>query len=160
MKPEPEEIDEARLQALFDRTAELPEGALLTKLTARAADVPLHNRRRSFWLSPRFALPASALLVGALAVLVVPGLSDRVEPPVTAPIARAGEVPTAAAPAESSTALALPGEDDESAGDELAGIELGDDEGELSLDAMHGPASDDEIDDWLLATAALVDEGG
>jgi hypothetical protein len=158
MKPRPEEeLDEARIQALFERTAELPSGALLTKLAARAADVPLRHRRAWAWLSLRLALPASAIVVGALAVVLVPRLGQAPPAPVAAPMAMAAgsSQGTDAPPAPAPELDALESEE------LYAELYLAEESGsELSLDLMHGPASEADVDAWLVATAMLLDEGG
>jgi hypothetical protein len=153
MKARPdEELDEARLQALFERTAELPSGPLLTKLAARAADIPPARRRR-FWIPLRFALPATAVVALGLVALVVPREGDGPGAPSNAPLALAVAAPP--------SALAPPVDPDEPEAEELADwIDFTDEGDELSLDPMHGPASDAELDTWLVATAALLDEGG
>jgi hypothetical protein len=153
MKARPEEeLDEAKLQSLFERTAELPSGPTLTKLVARAADVPRNKRRDWSWLSLRLALPASVVAVAA-AVVIVPRLGEPPAPGRPAPVALAA--------ASSAPALA-PLETDQLDPQELvASIDFDDVDGsELSLDLMHEPASEAELDAWLVATATLLDEGG
>ncbi len=63
------ERDERELKALFDATADEPSGAQLTKLRARAADVPARGRRPR-WLA---WAPVFAVAAGALAVFVLRG---------------------------------------------------------------------------------------
>src|SRR5262245_9096852 len=65
MSAEDPERDERELRALFDRTAERLDGPGLTKLRARAGDVPSSTRRRPWWLvfAPIMAIAAGALIV-------------------------------------------------------------------------------------------------
>jgi hypothetical protein len=143
----PDHDDEARLRALFDRTAEELPGPVLTRLTARAADVPAQARRAGWWSSLRLLLPAAAVAAGVLAVFIVSGPDSK------EPVARTAEAPALIAPQEVEEPK-IP------ASEELtAAFDLGDEPGDLALDPIHGPSSDDEIDAWLQATAMLVDEG-
>jgi hypothetical protein len=159
MTPRPEdELDETRLQALFDRTAELPSGPMLTKLSARAADIPGLSRPRPFWQSLRFMLPAVAAVAGALAVVAIPEL--RGEPGAeSAPVALAPQSP---APAEATAPAPVDVETpavDEVDLDALAELDFSDGD-ELAFGDVDGPDSEAELDAWLSATEALLDEGG
>lgn len=168
--------DEARLQALFDRTAEQPSGPTLTKLAARAVDVPERAQRRPRWL-PRWAwsptLAGLAVGAGVLAVTIgivlrdpaeggkrpAPFLPGTVE--TTAPIARSSPAPLVPSEPPEADDPSNDDSDESFDGFELAG-DLGDFEGEsadLDFDPLEGPASDSELDVWLEATAELV-EGG
>jgi len=69
MTPPPDpHLDERPLRALFDRTAEQATSAQLTKLAARAADVPARARRFAWpaWaLGPALAAAAAVILLFA-----------------------------------------------------------------------------------------------
>jgi hypothetical protein len=156
MTREPEELDEARLQALFDRTAELPSGPTLTKLSARAADVPARTKQRPWWQSLGFGLPAAAVVAGAVAVLALPELRSG-GPTERAPIARTAETPP---PAATEAVKPLPIEElDEPETAVFADEMLAEMGAEDDL-ALYGPESDEDLDAWLDATQAMLDEGG
>lgn len=156
MTREPDELDEARLQALFDRTAELPSGPTLTKLSARAADVPARARKRPWWQSLGFGLPAAAVVAGAVAVVAWPALKNG-GPTEPAPVARTVESPQPAA-TQTVQPLAIEELDDPEteafADDMLAEMSSEDDL------ALYGPESDEDLDAWLDATQSMLDEGG
>lgn len=149
--------DEARLAALFNRTAELPSGPTLTKLSARAADIPARARRRPWWRSFGFLAPASAALAGVLAVLALPDLR---EPAPVEPVARTA--PTIVAPEPSSARPTVAESVDEYGGEEwVAELGFADETPPgFALDPMYAPTSDAELDAWLHATETLLDEGG
>jgi hypothetical protein len=154
--------DEARLQALFDETASEPDRMLLTKLRARAIDVPAARKRRPFWawLAPALALAAGALLVVAaqrggrpdarVAETSAPVLHENTPAPAVA-LTTARPDATQASPTKPEL------EDPESFEDldaPLAGIGLlGDD--------FDDPASaqEQELDVWLSAADALSEDG-
>lgn len=151
------DLDEARLQSLFDRTADVATGPTLTKLSARAADIPARTRRRPWWMSLRLALPASAALAGVLAVLMLPDASGEVTPP-PAPIAAAKPVPSVVEPR---VPLQAPSVDPDSEPEtELDALAFDDPAGSALDFGIDDAESDAELESWLLATADLVDEGG
>ena len=147
-----EEFDD--LQALFDATAEDASGPLLTKLRARAAEVPERARRRPWWRTFGLAAPATAAaLAGALAVMALPGTPE--------PLAsfRAPIVPEALAAARPAPVVEEPvaSADDEEA---LTALAFDESPSGFALDPMYAPTSDAELDAWLDATEGLLDEGG
>jgi hypothetical protein len=172
--------DEQRLRAIFDASIEPAPGPTLTKLLARAADVPERARRTPLWL-PRWAWkPTAAGLVvagGALSAAFIGGVPfGRIEP---APAASAGpggartgsdvpEMAAAVAPDVDATAPAAPPSDLEMDMDigGLAGadvdwdIEARTDEADDALDALYGPPADANLDAWLYATHAMLEGGG
>lgn len=149
-RPE-EEFDD--LQALFDATAEEASGPTLTKLRARAAEVPERARRRPWWRTFGLAAPAAAAAaVGALAVMTLPGtpqpLASFQAPSVPELVSTANAAP-AAEPAQAA--------DDEAA---LTALAFDESPSGFALDPMYAPTSDAELDAWLDATEGLLDEGG
>ena len=93
------EGDETRLRALFDETVEPATGPTLTKLAARAADVPERSRRTPLWL-PRWAWkPTAAGLVVAAGALGAAFVNTPVEAPSPREPAVAEARLTAPAPA-------------------------------------------------------------
>ena len=89
--PRDEADDEARLKQLFDASATELSGPTLTKLRARAREVPERTTRAPRWL-PRWAwsplLTGFAVGVGALAVAIgvwVRGPDGTSPSPVTGP---------------------------------------------------------------------------
>jgi hypothetical protein len=163
--------DEERLRQLFEATAEEPTGALLTRLTARAADVPERATRAPRWL-PRWAWAPTfggfAVAVGALAATFGPSLLEAAPNPAldvpnaiapqAAPLARASasaasgslEPASAILPTDLAEVGLLALDSDWEADDQL---------GDVSLEPLHGPADDADLDAWLYATAALLEDG-
>jgi hypothetical protein len=165
--PEPESPDEARLKQLFDASAARPSGPVLTKLRARAAEVPDRAPRAPRWL-PRWAwsplLGGLAVGAGALAVTIGVSLDRQPEagpsPEVVTHAPVQAPAPSALAASPSST----PSQDDVAddvfdEGAELAEFDLGVDDPYLDVDALDDPAEDD-LDAWWEATADLVEGGG
>ncbi|MBI3200490.1 MAG: hypothetical protein HYZ29_03035 [Myxococcales bacterium] len=150
------EHDERDLEALFDATAEAATGAQLTKLKARAADVP-GRRRRPLWL---LWAPFLAVAAGFFAVLMLRGNPEGEQarlPSATTTTSLqapsvAGVAPTPAPPAEE------PASDE---GDEtLAGLDDLDDG--PSTDVLAAPlddADEEELDVWLAAADSFLEEG-
>jgi len=152
--------DEARLQALFDETASEPDRMQLTKLRARAMDVPTARKRRPIWgwLAPALALAAGGLLVvwaqhgpidtTSVAQSAGPVVHENTAPdPVALETARPDPTRTAPPAAEDPELL-----DDLDA--PLAGIGLlGDD-----VDDTTG-SQDQDLDVWLSAADALSEDG-
>jgi hypothetical protein len=147
---------ERDLKALFDATAEAPTGAQLTKLKARATDVPA-RRRRPLWL---LWAPFLAVAAGFLAVVVLRGkpAGEQAHLP-SATITASEQIASTAPPAPS---LATPGE--EPAGDDLdeslAGLDDLDDQ--PSTDVLAAPlddADEEELDIWLAAADSFLEEG-
>jgi hypothetical protein len=162
--------DEARLRALFDETIEPATGPTLTKLAARAADVPERARRTPLWL-PRWAWrPAAAGLVvaaGALGAAFAGTRVDAPSPPQPAAVEAhlAAPAPAAAVSADARdrrTAAPEPDLDvDESLELVLAdGDWEGDVDDDDALDSVYGPPSDANLDAWLYATSAVLEGGG
>jgi hypothetical protein len=169
MKPEMNDQDEAALRELFDASAEEPGGPLLTKLSARAAEIPSSPRRAPRWF-PRWAwAPGAAGLAaaaGALAVTLGSWFGEPTEdvlpagaaPPVAlAPIPGMLKEPVKRAAPARELPLLLEAE----AGDgEAPSIELGAEAAlDFELDALHAPTSDAELDAWLHATSELLHDG-
>ncbi|MEZ4219450.1 MAG: hypothetical protein R3B13_00885 [Polyangiaceae bacterium] len=145
----PERDDD--LRALFDATADEASGAQLTRLRARAQDIPA-SARKSFW--SRFAVPVFALATGAAAIGLVwrsqsgvPAESAR-SVAALAPSTAPTPVPTETRPVEQSVASNddTPVADD--AFDDLDPMALGDSD---ELWAGIGVDSDVDDDDELLA---------
>lgn len=157
------------LQQLFDRTAGEASGPTLTKLGARAADVPrLARKSRSLprwrW-APLFGAAACAVLALAL-------VTRRTHPSGQAELASTGVTPTpraaTAAPgmippnpevgmavaSASSTELggAAP---HTNAGEEGDNLDLLGDADEGARFEVSGPQSDRDLDAWLAATKEL-----
>lgn len=155
--------DEARLKELFDATAEAPDRVQLTKLSARACDVPTRGRRPGRW---QLWAPFAALAAGALAILALRGFhaptADVARAPsavVTPNPARLAPSALALAPEPSATASApgdLDGPENDN-GEAVAGLAGADDEGDW-LAPLSEPAEDD-VDVWLSATDAFLEDG-
>ncbi len=152
--------DEDRLRALFDETASEASRPTLTKLRARAADIPELAQKRRGWL-PRLLGPLVAVGVGAAAVTLATRGLDGSAPLPSASIARSGvhiELPASAPPAPAAGTLPGAAEDES----ELA---LGMDDfgwsggGDGLLSPLDLPAEDTELDAWLDATASLTGGG-
>lgn len=158
------ERDEAELAALFDETAEAPDGMQLTKLRARAADVP-GRRRRSRWLA--FA-PVFAVFAGALAVVVYRGGPSEVETarttatttesPVAPSPSSVGHPPEALQPQQLAATEEPDADLEESA--PVAGLAAPDDG--LGMDGLSAPGDDAderELDRWLAAADSYLGGG-
>ena len=170
-RPSDPDGNEARLLALFDETVEPATGPTLTKLAARAADVPERARRTPLWL-PRWAWkPTAAGLVVAGGALGAALFNTPVEAPLPHEPAIVAAHTAAPSPAASVSTdgrdvrRALAGEADEA---DLESLELlaadGDWEAEAdeddTFDSLYGPPSDADLDAWLYATSAALEGGG
>ena len=145
-----ERDDEARLRALFDRTADDASGPTLTRLSARAREVPSQGRRS--WLSQLWA-PALAVAAGAFAVVLATGQFASLKP---TPVA---STPASASPSEAPVARPAP-ERSEAA---VAGVDdfgFGESANDGILSPLDGPTSDDDVDAWLAATESVLGESG
>jgi len=157
MTAQDEDPAHADLERLFDATAREASGPTLTKLGARARDIPQQAPRKSGSL-PRWAwgpvFGVFALAAGALLAL-------RGAHPPAKSAERVAAVPSTATPpwaaATGSTGAGVATRAPELApGDELS------DNAELSGDAddgahfdVSGPQSDRDLDAWLAATKDL-----
>jgi hypothetical protein len=163
------EPDEAGLRALFDATADELDGPGLTKLRARAADIPA-RRRPAWWKlwSPVFAVAMGGLLVFGIRTLNQPSApgpvatTAAVAPSATELVAKSAPTPTpetAPSEEEEPEELALGEEviDDETS---VPDDELVLDDGSDDLLAFGVPSDDEELDAWLEATDELLGEGG
>ena len=166
--------DELGLKRLFDASAAELSGPALTKLRARAREVPERAGRAPRWL-PRWAwsplLAGFAVGAGALAVAIgvwVRGPDGPAPAPTTRPdvtVAQPSQPAIKSAPVASSRGAP---EADELADDELfldenaelaADFDLDVDQSYLDFDSLDGPA-DDDVDAWWEATADLLEGGG
>lgn len=155
--------EEAGLRALFDATADDLGGPGLTKLRARAADIPA--RRRPMWW--KLWAPALTVAMGGLLVLGISTM-NRPDSPAAAPAPTVVAEKTAPpAPAPSVAPAPLLEDDPE----ELAALddpeetdgaddEMALDDGADDLLAFGVPSDDEELDAWLEATDELLGEGG
>lgn len=157
--------DEAGLRALFDGTADELDGPGLTKLRARAADIPA-RRRPAWW---KLWAPALAVAMGGLLVFGIRTMNGPDSP-------AAGSAPTAlaekTAPPEASVApapvvesddpeeLAYGEDEEDTSPSDSTDDELELDDGSDDLLAFGVPSDDEELDAWLEATDELLGEGG
>lgn len=160
--------DEALLKELFDESIEPPSGPALTKLAARAQEIPELAKRR--WWMPHWVWAPTAAGVGAVALAVFwPGAPTADK--MAAPSATSAGVEVArAAPAESDESERLVPADlyVEVPGDvppplsAMADLDTdwNPEAEDVGLDALHGPPADADLDAWLFATTALLEEGG
>ncbi|HWZ90782.1 MAG TPA: hypothetical protein VNW92_18100 [Polyangiaceae bacterium] len=151
-----EEREHEDLQRLFDATAEEPSGPTLTKLAARAADVPA--RRKSRFLSrwawgPAFA--GAALALGGLFALRA--ATHRLPPQREPELCSATAAPNEAVAVASGSAHEMhagapraPLADEANDNTEL----LGDADEGARFD-VSGPQTDRDLDAWLAATKEL-----
>jgi hypothetical protein len=166
--------NEAVLKRLFDASATELSGPSLTKLRARAREVPERAPRAPRWL-PRWAwsplLGGLAVGAGALAVAIGVGIRG---PESVSPGAMAGpdalvseqRAPRAADPPMASSSAA-PEADDfldedpflEESAELAADFDLDVDQSYLDFDPIDDPA-DDDLDAWWEATADMVEGGG
>ena len=161
------EDDETPLRSLFDATAPEADGARLSRLSAKSADVPARARRAR--LTFRVLLPAMAVAAGIALALALHGPAGT--PGGAAPAAATTREPGA----RSAFAAATPrapkpatprdpsnGDEVESEDELLADLDPGLDaetlDDDLGLDVLDEPA-DDDIDSWLDATGGLEGDG-
>jgi hypothetical protein len=146
------------LKRLFEDTAQVASGPTLTKLGARAADIPERVAHKQRFL-PRWAWgPAFAGAVMALGGLfALHAIAPKAAPqraPVPGSAAPVGSVSVAVASASSQEVLAAAPKstqtDDSSDNAEL----LGDSDEGAHFDVT-GPQSDRDLDAWLAATKEL-----
>lgn len=146
---------ENELRALFDATSDSPTGAQLTKLRARAADVPAH-RRRSPWL---VLAPFLAVAAGFFAVVLLRG--DKTDGAAalhsaTASISPVAPAPASVAPNPVATVDRAPDEVDIPVPD-VAGVD-----DDPSMDVLAAPledVDDEDLDRWLAAADSYLEEG-
>jgi hypothetical protein len=181
MTPDPSSPDESALRALFDETSEEAAGPLLTRMAARAVDIPERAQRRPGWI-PRWAwapgIAGAVVALGVLSAAFVPTyMADReptkalskvvlaplVKPPVAEASAATATATASAEPHSDDALLDIPR--DSSPDDSLiAGLGADWDPNspggtEDSLDPLFGPASDADLDAWLYATEKIIREG-
>ncbi len=149
-----EHDDETRLRALFDRTAMDASGPTLTKLRARAADVPT-GARRSVW--QRLFAPALAVAVGATAVVLATGPFSGLKPE---PVASTQVKHSATVILPSVTAPAVQAPEPVPATAAMDDFGFGDSADDSLLSPLDGPANDEDIDAWLDATESVLGEQG
>jgi hypothetical protein len=112
---EPDDAGEEELRRLFDRTAGEASGPMLTKLGARASEVPDRARRVPRWL-PRWAwsptLAGLAVAAGVVIVVVASRFGGSERPPSPAPgPAETAQVKPSASPSGPKLALTPPPSD-------------------------------------------------
>jgi hypothetical protein len=173
-RDEEETEDEVRLRRLFDASAAELSGPTLTKLRARAREVPERVPRAPRWL-PRWAwsplLASFAVGAGALAVAIgvwVRGPDGASPAPASGPqpVATQQAKPATLAPSVASSGSAAPEADDAmdddaflDEGTELAAdFDLDVDQSYLDFDPLADP-DDRELDAWWDATEDML-EGG
>jgi hypothetical protein len=149
-----QEREHEDLQRLFDETAGDAAGPTLTKLLARAADIPGQAARKSRFL-PRWAwgpvfAGAAGTLAGLLALRGVPPkpAPARVADPTPAPAFSVAVASASSREVNGATARATA--EEPSDGPEL----LGDADEGARFD-VSGPEADRDLDAWLAATKDL-----
>jgi hypothetical protein len=153
--PEEDDKEFESLRQLFANTAEEASGPTLTKLSARAADIPARAARKM--ILPRWAwgpvFAGAAIALGG--VLVLSGSPRTPAPP------RAAELGSAAPVVSVAVASASPREI-EAAAPGVSAPDETNDTAELLGDAdegarfdVSGPQSDRDLDAWLAATKEL-----
>lgn len=148
------------LKELFDRTAERASGPTLTKLAARAADVPLRAGRvprylPSWAFSPAFAGVALAVAAAVALVLALPGTAPPEQAVASIVSSSALSVAPAVppAPAVASHVRGPAAAADLTDSDDL-GLGLDDSTDDTSFN-VSGPESDQDLDAWLAASKTL-----
>jgi len=150
--------DDQVLQALFDRTAEQPTGVQLTKLAARAAEVPDRPRSHAWW--PAWVVAPALAAAAAVAMVVVwpPGERDKLE---AVPSAHA--VARRATPGPSPSGAAKDG--DLTSYEVLfpeaptAMVEVESDDFDPLGGVLDAPDDDDDLDAWLAAADEILGDG-
>jgi hypothetical protein len=164
-----EDQEHQELQRLFDATAETAPGPTLTKLAARAADIPERARKSRFLPSWAWgpACAGMAMALGALLALrathhIGPQRADGAALGTTTPaVSVAASASASSSPDVSSDPEATSSDAPDPAPRTAANDEAGD---SLELlgdadDGAHfdvaGPQSDRDLDAWLAATKEL-----
>lgn len=174
MKTEVDDRDEAVVRELFDASAEEPSGPVLTKLTARAGEIPTLPRRLPSWF-PRWAwAPGAAGLAAAAGALAVTFASWFGEPTdelgaatatpavapavVLPPIAKVQQPQSKDGPVEPRQgATAAPDLEERQPVPEPQTAELTSEPAfDSDLDALDGPPPNADLDAWLHATSELL----
>jgi hypothetical protein len=145
-----EDQEHEDLKRLFEATAEGASGPTLTKLAARAADIPqLVGQKRRFlprWAwGPAFA--GAAMTLGG--VLALHTMAPKRQPVPSQPVASVAVATASAREVNAAAPRATP-PDDSSDSPEL----LGDADEGARFD-VSGPQSDRDLDAWLAATKDL-----
>lgn len=152
-----EQDDFEDLQQLFDRTAEQASGPTLTKLRARAADVPERAPRATWrrWLVPTFAFAGGALV----AALALRSGEPAIEPLAHVPVPALLSVPSASAAAELEAPLPAA---DPSLDPELEGLDhlAGDLDSDDQWAGLLIPAEETELELWLAGAEYYLAGGG
>jgi hypothetical protein len=145
-----EDQEHEDLKRLFEDTAEIASGPTLTKLAARATDIPqLVAQKRRFL--PRWAWgPAFAGAAVALGgVFSLHGMAPKRQPAPSQPVASVAVATASAREVNAASPRTTP-TDDSSDSPEL----LGDADEGARFD-VSGPQSDRDLDAWLAATKDL-----
>ena len=151
--------DDRSLQELFDRTASPPTGAQLTKLAARAAEVPERARSRAWW--PAWVLGPTLVAASALVVFVAWPVPTPEVPGTVAPIgsvARAPEAPTPA-PDEVLASSSDPTLYDDLLPTATAMFSVESDEFDALGGSLEVPSDDEDLDAWLAAADDILGGG-
>jgi hypothetical protein len=148
--------DEHRLQAVFDRTAEQPTTAQLTKLAARAADVPARSRRFRW---PVWVLgPSLAAAAAVIALFAWPRSSEEGSDPFAMRPNPAVSMTERSPLVPGTVSRELPSDDDVFGG--ATAMFTGDlDDFDPLGGSLEGPESDDELDAWLAAADEILGGG-
>ncbi len=136
---------ESELLELFEKSAETPNGADLTRLRARAADVPERAPRTPRWLPRWVWAPALGGICAGAGALGALWFSESAPAAAQAPskAPAVGQSARSAAAANAAIVSAAP-----SAG--VARLAEEEDDDPLSFD-LSADVADTELDDWLAA---------
>ncbi len=155
---------ETGLARLFDATAGEPSGPTLTKLSARAADIPARVKRRPRWRSLLFWTPGMAAAVAALVLVMSPSPRHVRQSPTpatsTPPPALAVHTPRKSGAPPAAPAAAPKVEDPD-----IAELAAGFDDDDptattaIGLDPLYGPSQNDDLDAWLYAAHTVLQNG-
>jgi len=157
MTPQDEDPAHAELGRLFDATAREASGPTLTKLGARARDIPQQATRKS-GLLPRWAWGPvfGVFTLAAGALLALRGAHPPAKSAERAAAAQSAATPPWAVATGSNAAEVVTRAPEPAPGEELS------DNAELSGDLddgahfdVSGPQSDRDLDAWLAATKDL-----
>ena len=154
MTRDEEDQEHEHVRQLFADTAQEASGPTLTKLAARAADIPSTTQKSR--ILPRWAwgpvFAGAAVALGGLLTLRAATRAPTPHSPALASAARADKRAVAMASArELSAASPRPAVADESADN----LELLGDADEGARFDVSGPQSDRDLDAWLAATKEL-----
>jgi hypothetical protein len=162
-KRSPVDPDDTALARLFDETAGLPERVVLTRLAARALDIPERAARVPRVL-PRWAwgptLAGMFVAIGAVSALLfsLPRAAEEI-PRGVGSLVSSGVPSAAPLPVAPFSELSAVEASDDELADTGSAFGFDDESGGEAVFDLDAPASDQDLDAWLAFARELGSEG-